>query len=178
VSGVDTVRGIAYQQAHAILVALDVLDSDDLGSLRVEGIDDVVDIEVFGTDGALRAGKQLKTRGSEYTWGKAKLLEVFSRWAALPGASAASFEFITDGRLGPTGQKVASGQAGIVMAVAGWPATVITNLVTVSLLIAALPMYQTFPSLLSVIQLPPTTVVPFRSNASIAHGVFKGMPVT
>lgn len=107
VSGVDTVRGIAFQQAHAILAALDILDDADLGSVRVEGVDDVVDIEVFGSDGNLRTGKQVKTRSSQYTWGKAELIEVLSRWAELPGAAAASFEFITNGRLGPTGQEVA-----------------------------------------------------------------------
>lgn len=105
--GVDTVRGIGFQQAQALLAALDVLDDADLGSLRVEGTEDVVDIEVFGTEGKLRTGKQIKTRSAEYTWGKAGLLEVFRRWAELPGVSAASFEFITDGRLGPTGQEVA-----------------------------------------------------------------------
>jgi hypothetical protein len=107
VPGVDTVRGIGFQQAQALLAALDVLDDADLGSLRVEGTEDVVDIEVFRADGRLRTGKQVKTRSAEYTWGKAGLLEVFRRWAELPGASAASFEFITDGRLGPTGQEVA-----------------------------------------------------------------------
>jgi hypothetical protein len=106
VSGVDTVRGTWFQQAHALLAALDVLDDADLGSLRVEGTEDVVDIEIFGTDGKLRTGKQVKTRSTEYTWGKAALLKVFRRWAELPGVSAASFEFITDGRLGPTGQEV------------------------------------------------------------------------
>jgi len=107
VSGVDTVRGIGFQQAQALLAALDVLDDADLGSLRVEGVEDVVDIEVFGTDGKLRTGKQVKTRSAEYTWGRAELLAVFRRWAELPGVSAASFEFITDGRLGSTGQEVA-----------------------------------------------------------------------
>ena len=105
--GVDTVRGIGFQQAQALLAALDVLDDADLGSLRVEGTEDVVDIEVFGADGKLRTGKQVKTLSAEYTWGKAGLLQVFRRWAELPGVSAASFEFITDGRLGPTGQEVA-----------------------------------------------------------------------
>jgi hypothetical protein len=60
--------------------------------------------------------------------------------------------------------------SGILITVAGWPASVITNLATGSSLIAALAVYQTFPSLLSVIQLPPTVAVPFRSYASIAHG--------
>ena len=107
-SGVDTVRGIGVQQAHGILAALDVLDDADLGSLRVEGTDDIVDIEVIGADGKLRTGKQIKTRSADYTWGKAALLEILLRWAELPGAATASFEFITDGRLGPTGQEVAA----------------------------------------------------------------------
>ena len=106
-SGAYTVKGIGVQQAHAILAALDVLDDADLGSVRVEGTDDVVDIEVIGADGKLRTGKQVKTRSTEYTWGKAALLEILLRWAELPGAATASFEFITDGRLGPTGQEVA-----------------------------------------------------------------------
>lgn len=106
-SGVDTVRGIAFQHAHAVLAALDVLDDDALGSVRVEGTDDILDIEVFGADESLRTGKQVKTRRPEYSWGRAELSEVFARWAALPGAASASFEFITDGRLGPTGQQFA-----------------------------------------------------------------------
>lgn len=60
-------------------------------------MEDVVDIEVFGADGNLRTGKQVKTRSARYTWGKMALLDVFRRWAELPGVAAASFEFITDG---------------------------------------------------------------------------------
>jgi hypothetical protein len=75
--------------------------------MRVEGVADVVDIEVFTVDGVLRIGKQAKVRSEGYTWGKAELIAVLRRWAALPGAIDASFEFVTDGRLGPTGQKVA-----------------------------------------------------------------------
>lgn len=105
-AGVDTVRGIAFQQAQAVIAALDILDSDDLGTLRVEGADDVVDIEIFNRDGTLSHGKQVKTRQPEYTWGKAELLQVMRRWASLPNASDASFEFLTDGRLGPTGEAV------------------------------------------------------------------------
>src|SRR6266487_1253160 len=97
-AGVDTVRGIAFQPA------LDVLDDPDLGSMRVEGLDDVVDIEVFAADGSLRMAKQAKVRAEEYTWGKAELVAVLRRWAALPDAVHASFEFVTDGRLGTTGQ--------------------------------------------------------------------------
>lgn len=106
VGGVDTVRGIAYQQAHAVLTALDVLDDLDLGALRVEGADDVVDIELFTTAGTVRHAKQVKVRAEEYTWGEAELVTVLRRWAKLPDAAHASFEFLTDGRLGPTGEKV------------------------------------------------------------------------
>jgi hypothetical protein len=68
-----------------------------------------------------------------------------------------------------TGAFEAAGQIGMEITPAGWPATLITNLVTVSLLAAVLAVYQIFASLLSVIQLPPTVVVPFRSYASIAR---------
>jgi hypothetical protein len=98
---------IAFQAVQAILTALDVLDDPDLGSMRVEGVDDVVDLEVFAADGSLRIGKQAKVRADGYTWGKAELFAVLRRWAALPGSMSVSFEFVTDGRLGPSGQEVA-----------------------------------------------------------------------
>lgn len=106
VGGVDTVRGISYQQAQAVCAALDVLDDGDLGSLRVEGVDDVVDIELFSTAGSVRHAKQVKTRAERYMWGEAELVGVLRRWANLPDAAHASFEFVTNGRLGPSGEKV------------------------------------------------------------------------
>jgi hypothetical protein len=108
VGGVDTVRGIGYQQAQAVLAALDVLDRDDLSAVRVEGTDDVVDIELFGPSGALVHGSQVKTRTSPRTWAQGELLDTLRRWAALPALpSPATFEFLTDGSLGPSGQSVA-----------------------------------------------------------------------
>jgi hypothetical protein len=106
VSGSATVRGIVYQHAHAVLAALDLLDDLDLGALRVEGVEDVVDIELFTTAGTVNHAKQVKTRSEGYTWGEAELVTVLKRWAGLPDAAHASFEFLTDGRLGPSGQKV------------------------------------------------------------------------
>jgi hypothetical protein len=108
VSGVDTVRGIAYQQAQAVLAALDVLDDLDLGALRVEGVDDIVDIELFTIAGTVHHVKQVKTRVERYAWAEAELVAVLRRWARLPDAARASFEFLTDGRLGPSGEKVQS----------------------------------------------------------------------
>jgi hypothetical protein len=106
-SGVDTVRGIGFQHAQAILAVLDGLDSPEFGAIRVEGVDDVVDIEVFRRDGTVQLAMQAKTR-TERTWGKAEILQVLRRWAQLPAATHAEFEFVTDGRLGPTGEQLAS----------------------------------------------------------------------
>lgn len=104
--GVDTVRGIAYQQAQAVLAALDVLSDPDIEALRVEGVDDIVDIELLNAGGTLRHAKQVKTRAQQYSWGEGELIDIMRRWAQLPNAPQASFEFLTDGRLGPTGEKV------------------------------------------------------------------------
>lgn len=106
--GVDTVRGIGYQQAQAVLAALDVLDSVDLKAIRVEGIDDVVDIELLAADGSVQHGSQIKTRCEPYTWSESELLGVLRRWSALPASECATFEFLTDGRLGPSASAVAS----------------------------------------------------------------------
>ncbi|MFI6856820.1 hypothetical protein [Streptomyces sp. NPDC050416] len=105
-SGVDTVRGIAYQQAQAVLAAVGLLEDPALGSIRVEGSDDAVDIELFNRDATVRHAMQVKVRAPDYTWGETALLAVLKRWAVLPDAEHASFEFLTDGRLGPSGQRV------------------------------------------------------------------------
>lgn len=89
-----------------MLQAVGVLEDPDLGSVRVEGTDDAVDIELIGRNGALRHAIQVKVRARNYTWGESELLTVLKRWAVLPEAAHASFEFLTDGRLGPSGQRV------------------------------------------------------------------------
>jgi hypothetical protein len=61
---------------------------------------------VFARDGSLYMGKQAKVRAEGYTWGKAEIVTVLRRWAELPGAARASFVFVTDGRLGPTGKRL------------------------------------------------------------------------
>ncbi|MET4644428.1 MULTISPECIES: hypothetical protein [Streptomyces] len=105
-SGVDTVRGIAYQQAQGVLEAIGLLEDPTLRSVRVEGTDDAVDIELLTRDGTLHHAIQVKVRALDYTWGESALLAVLKRWAMLPDAAHASFEFLTDGRLGPSGQRV------------------------------------------------------------------------
>ncbi|MFJ1764688.1 NACHT domain-containing protein [Amycolatopsis sp. NPDC088138] len=105
-SGVDTVRGIGYQQAHAVRMALDVYADDNLGALRVEGTEDVMDIEIHDILGAIVAAAQLKSRVSGKTWGRKELLAILRTWATLDIAKTASFELITNGKLGPTGDTV------------------------------------------------------------------------
>lgn len=86
-----------------MLEAIGLLEDPRLGSVRVEGIDDAVDIELHDRDGTMCHAIQVKVRAAEYTWGKSELLEVLKRWAVLPDAARASFEFLTDGELGPSG---------------------------------------------------------------------------
>lgn len=124
--GVDTYRGIAYQHAQAVLSALDVVESEGFAAIRVEGADDVIDIELLDTNGRVAVGKQAKVRADEYTWAKADLVGLLRRWAAVDAPDGASFQFVTDGRLGPSGEEVrdalaeaAAGRRGALAALLG-----------------------------------------------------------
>lgn len=110
--GVDTYRGIAYQHAQAVLSALDVLESCEFTSIRVEGTDDIIDIELLDADGRVVVGKQAKVRADQYTWSRADLVGLLRRWAAVDAAEGATFQFVTDGRLGPSGEEVRDALAG------------------------------------------------------------------
>lgn len=103
-AGTDTVRGIAYQQAHAIHAALDLVDSGSTHSLRVEGMDDVVDIEILDVSGALVGAQQVKSR-LDSAWSPKPIAEIMLRWAAL-NAGDAQFAFTTNGELGPGAQEL------------------------------------------------------------------------
>ena len=99
-------RGIGYQQAQAVLEAVGLLYDPGAIAIRVEGLDDIVDLEIFDAREEVLAAEQYKVRADAYTWGQEELLAVLRRWAALPAAPTAEFEFVTDGRLGPTGERV------------------------------------------------------------------------
>ena len=105
-AGSDTVRGIGYQGAQAVLAALDVLDEQRYAAMRVEGIEDVADIEFLSACGSVLHAKQIKTRVEKYTWGPSELVAVLNRWARTPNAADATFEFLTDGRFGPSGSRL------------------------------------------------------------------------
>jgi len=115
VSGVDAVRGINYQHCHALLAALDVAANPNLAGIRVEGTDDVLDLEVHavspgagaGVGTVVVRGMQMKSRLQPYTWAKAELLAIVRRWAGCPVSATSEFALLTDGELGPSGRLVA-----------------------------------------------------------------------
>lgn len=112
--GVDTVRGINYQHCHALLAALDVAADQAFAAIRVEGTDDVLDLEIHAesqTSGAgtvVVRGLQMKSRMQPYTWAKSELLAIVRRWAGRPVSATSEFALLTDGELSPTGRDVAA----------------------------------------------------------------------
>lgn len=107
-AGTDTVRGIGYQQAQAVLTVVTALDDPTFAAVRIEGVSDVVDLELLDDTGTVTLGQQMKTRGPRYTWSGGEVLSVLGRWAALEISTTARFEFLTDGRLGPSGEMLHS----------------------------------------------------------------------
>jgi len=105
-SGTNTVRGIAFQHAMAIHSILDALRDPDAIAVRIEGLDDVVDVEVLTSAGDLLLGQQMKSKLEPHTWTRQQLIDVIKRWIALPAAQTTRFEFITDGELGPSATKL------------------------------------------------------------------------
>lgn len=103
-AGTDTIRGIAFQQAHAIHCAIDLVDRFPGHQLRVEGMADVVDIEVLDEHGRLVGAQQVKSRdGSQ--WTPKPIVDVMRRWAELDAPNA-EFTFVTNGGLGPGAQRL------------------------------------------------------------------------
>ena len=104
-AGIDTFRGIGYQQAQAVHLALDIIESGEDWTLRVEGITDVVDIEVFTSSGSRASAYQAKTRAGS-AWTPKPIIDVFDAWLAQPD-DGATFTFVTDQALGPGAQTFA-----------------------------------------------------------------------
>jgi hypothetical protein len=106
VAGTDTIRGIAYQQAHAIHLAIEIVEQHPEHQLRVEGTDDVVDVEVLDAVGHLISAHQMKSR-SGLPWTPKPIADVMRRWAGL-NEPTATFTFITNGALGPGAQTLSN----------------------------------------------------------------------
>jgi hypothetical protein len=103
VAGVDTIRGIGFQQACALDDAVDLVLDPEAAQLRVEGAEDVVDYETVAADGRRLRVRQAKTRQEPGTWSAGDLAPMLRAWAELGNAYGAEFAFVTDGQLGESG---------------------------------------------------------------------------
>ena len=102
-SGVETFRGISFQGAVALLLAVELLEDSTRGAaLRVEGLDDIADIETLDNAGAVLQTIQVKSRTEPWTWGRSEIVSILARWSG----EGDTFEFTTDGTLGPSGVAV------------------------------------------------------------------------
>lgn len=105
--GVDASAGFAYQHAQAVQMALTLATDPSLHAIRVEAENDVIDVEILSQNGTLIKGSQFKLRNQSDTWGQQELIDELVRWSGLASDNpGATYEFVTDGRLGPTGVKV------------------------------------------------------------------------
>lgn len=102
-AGVDTIRGIGFQQACAIGDAVDLVIDPAAVRLRVEGVEDVVDYESFAADGQRLRVRQAKTRHAPGTWSAGEIAAILDLWLKLDDAENAEFAFVTDGQLGRSG---------------------------------------------------------------------------
>ncbi|NDJ90741.1 ATP-binding protein [Mycolicibacter kumamotonensis] len=105
--GVEASAGFAYQHAQAVQQALVLAADPGLYAIRVEAENDVVDVEIHSVGGQLVKGFQFKRRNQGDTWGQQELIDELARWSGLAAQhSTATYEFVTNGRLGRTGLKV------------------------------------------------------------------------
>ncbi len=100
-AGSDTWRGIDFQAAYTVALALEVLSGEAGEILAVDPGPDIVDYSTRDQDRTLTLLGQAKTRGERYTWPPGELVSIIKRLAAVPGSDSASIEFITDGALSP-----------------------------------------------------------------------------
>ena len=99
-SGVDAYRGINFQGAVALQVGIELLEDPGRGNaLRIEGLEDIADIETLDGVGAVLRTIQVKSRAEPNTWGRADIIAILGRW----NGTGVAFEFVTDGMLGPSG---------------------------------------------------------------------------
>ena len=106
-SGAAAAGGFAYQHAQAIQAAMRLAEEPDLARIRVEADNDAIDLEIWSVDDVLVEASQFKRRGEPYTWGQQELIDELADWSPLGVKHAeASYRFVTDGRLGPTGRGV------------------------------------------------------------------------
>jgi energy-coupling factor transporter ATP-binding protein EcfA2 len=106
VSGWGNIAGIAYQQAHAVLACLEMLDAvnGQVISVKVESGQDVFDLELYGSSGELVASRQIKTRALDRTWAQSDIYPLVRRWDESEHPDGARFELRLGGRPGPSAE--------------------------------------------------------------------------
>jgi hypothetical protein len=105
--GPGAAGGFAYQHSQAVILALRLATDQAFASVRVEAENDVIDAEVWSDSGALVEGRQFKRRRSDDTWAQQDLIKELLRWSDLAkDHPSAEYEFVAEGRLGPTGRLV------------------------------------------------------------------------
>jgi energy-coupling factor transporter ATP-binding protein EcfA2 len=108
VSGWGNIAGIAYQQAHAVLACLEMLETEDgqVVSVTVESGQDVFDLELCDSSGDIVASRQIKNRNLDRTWTPSDIYPLVRRWATSAHPAAARFELRLGGRAGPSAEKL------------------------------------------------------------------------
>jgi hypothetical protein len=99
-AGSDTFRGISFQAAYAVGLALDVLEGKG-ETLVLEGTADVVDAAILGANRVPTLTVQAKTKMEPYSWAPGELSKVLNGWLATSPSQASRLDFVTDGSLGP-----------------------------------------------------------------------------
>lgn len=107
-SGWGNIAGIAYQQAHAVLACLEMLETEDgqVVSVTVESGQDVFDLELCDSSGDIVASRQIKNRNLDRTWTPSDIYPLVRRWATSAHPAAARFELRLGGRAGPSAEKL------------------------------------------------------------------------
>ena len=105
-SGWGNLSGVAYQQAHAVLTCLTLLEHESAVSVQVESAEDAYDLELRRSNGEVLLAKQIKNRQLNETWAQGDIYPLLRRWAGLERSADTRFELVLGGRLGPTGTKL------------------------------------------------------------------------
>ena len=99
-AGTDTFRGVSFQSAYSVLLALEVLEGA-AEVLQVEGNIDVVDASLENPSGESVLSVQAKTKAQPYQWTPKELTDPIVAWLGSTPSDGEQFEFVTDGTLGP-----------------------------------------------------------------------------
>ena len=108
VSGWGNQSGIAYQQAHAVLICLGLLDGSfpAAAAVGVESKVDAFDLELLDGRGATLKALQIKNRQLDETWAPNDIYPLIKEWSSLPTHPPQGLELRLGGRLGPKGAEL------------------------------------------------------------------------